>query len=132
MSLRMPESMDECAYFTRRAFDNGRIVAWVFREECPNCHKALMGKPVVKGKVKTRAQEYVCPSCNHTVEKKEYEDTLTCNIQYTCPGCSNSDEVQVPFKRKKYKGADSVLFLCGKCGDKIAVTKKMKALKEKK
>ena len=127
----MPDSMEECVYFTRRAVDNGRIVAWVFREECPKCHKALMGKPVEKGKIKTRAEEYSCPKCNYTVVKDEYEDTLTCSIQYTCQYCSFSGETQVPFKRKKFKGADSVIFECAKCKEKIPVTKKMKAIKEK-
>ncbi|MBC8500974.1 MAG: hypothetical protein ISS25_04525 [Nanoarchaeota archaeon] len=132
MSLRFPESMDECVYFTRRAIGNGKAVAWVFREECPECKKALMSKPKDEktGKPKIRASEYVCPECNYTVEKKEYEDTLTCSIQYTCPECMNSGEVQVPFMRKSYKGAKAVIFNCEKCDAKIAVTKKMKALKK--
>ena len=137
MSLRFPESMDECFYFTRRAFGNGKAVAWVFREECPKCHDAMMGKPIVKGKVKIRAKEYVCPKCNYTVEKQEYEDTLTCNIQYKCSECSNEAEIQVPFIRKrvqllnektgKKKAADAIVFNCGKCDEKILVTKKMKS-----
>ncbi|MBU0472267.1 MAG: hypothetical protein KKF89_01855 [Nanoarchaeota archaeon] len=130
MALKFPESMDECIYFTRRKIDNSTIVAWVFKEKCPECHKALMGKPVEKGKVKIRAGEYVCPECNYTVEKGEYEDTLTCNIQYVCPFCQHKGEAQAPFKRKKFKGVDAVVFLCEKCGEKIAVTKKMKALKK--
>ena len=133
MALRFPESMSECVYFTRRSIGNGKAVAWVFREECPSCKKALMSKPKDEktGKAKIRASEYICPECNHSVEKAEYEDTLTCNIQYTCPECQNAGEVQVPYKRKSYKGAKSVLFNCEKCDAKIAITKKMKALKEK-
>ncbi|MBU1201081.1 MAG: hypothetical protein KJ583_01410 [Nanoarchaeota archaeon] len=130
MSLKMPENMEECVYFTRRVVDNGRIVAWVFREQCPKCKGALMGKPVEKGKIKTRAEEYICPKCKYTVPKEEYEDTLTCNIQYTCPACRFEGEIQVPFKRKKFKGADAVVFECAKCKEKIPVTKKMKRLKE--
>ncbi|MFC2135458.1 hypothetical protein ACFLTH_12665 [Bacteroidota bacterium] len=137
MSLKFPESMDECVYFTRRSVDGAKTVAWVFREQCTACGKALMGKPVEKGKVKTRASEYVCPACNHTVSKDKYEDSLTCNIQYTCPKCFHEGEVQVPFKRKKVqlfdeetqkkKAADAVVFNCEKCEEKIFVTKKMKS-----
>ena len=67
----MPNSMEECVYFTRRAVGNGKAVAWVFKEDCPECGKAKMGKPVNEktGKAKIRATEYVCPACNHTIEK---------------------------------------------------------------
>jgi len=132
MSLRFPESMDECVYFTRRKINEGSAVAWVFREECPSCHKALMSKPKDEktGKPKIRASEYVCPECGHIVEKQEYEETLTANIQYTCPECKHAGEIQVPFKRKSYKGAKAIVFQCDKCEAKIAVTKKMKALKK--
>lgn len=135
MALKMPESMDECIYFTRRS--KPQAVAWVFKEKCPKCKKAMMGKPTgPDGKVKIRAKEYVCPECRHTVEKQAYEDTLTANIQYTCPQCSNSGEIQIPFKRKKVKifdeeegkekMAEALQFQCPKCSQKINVTKKMK------
>ncbi len=129
MSLRMPENMDEVVYFTRRVADNARILAWVFKEKCPKCHKALMGKPVGEnGKVKIRATAYECPDCGHSVGKKEYEETLTCNIEYTCPACSFKGEAQIPFKRKKFKGVDALVFECSKCKAKIPITKKMKEL----
>jgi predicted RNA-binding Zn-ribbon protein involved in translation (DUF1610 family) len=135
MALKMPESMDECIYFTRRT--KPQTVAWVFREKCPKCTKALMGKPRdSSGKVKIRAKEYVCPECKFSMEKKAFEDTLTANIQYTCPKCNNSGETQIPFKRKKVKiydeeegkekMADAIVFNCQKCSYKMAVTKKMK------
>jgi predicted RNA-binding Zn-ribbon protein involved in translation (DUF1610 family) len=131
----MPESMDECVYFTRRL--KPKVVAWVFKGTCPKCKKALMGKPRgADGKVKIRAKEYVCPDCGFTMGKQEHEDTLTANIQYTCSKCSSSGEHTMPFKRKKVKlfdeeegkevTADALLFNCPKCGEKIAVTKKMK------
>jgi len=132
MELRFPDSMDECVYFTRRKIDNGNAVAWVFREMCPKCKKALMGKPVEKGKVKIRATEYVCPECGYTVPKGEYEDSLTVNIEYTCPHCMHEGKTQASYKRKKFKGVDSIVFVCDKCGEKIPITKKMKALKKKK
>ena len=133
MSLEEPTNMEELVYFTNRFLDNdGQVMCWVERNECPQCHKAKMGKPLnpKTGRPKTRAKEYVCPVCNHTLEKKEYEETLTASAKYTCPKCKKQGEGQVPFKRKKVKGADSIIFTCEHCGEKIYVTKKMKKLKE--
>lgn len=134
MALKMPESMDECIYFTRRL--KPAVVAWVFKGTCPKCKKALMGKPRGEdGKVKIRAKEYVCPACNFAMGKQEHEDTLTANITYTCK-CGFAGEHTMPFKRKKVKlfdeeegkevSADALVFNCKKCNEKIAVTKKMK------
>jgi len=127
--LRFPDSMDECVYFTRRAVDSGKVVCWVFKEKCPKCGKAFMGKPTgPDGKVKIRAKEYVCPSCNHTVEKVAYEDTLTANVQYTCPKCKNSGEITTPYKRKTFQGMKAIVFQCEKCSEKIPITKKLKGV----
>jgi len=137
MALREPQSMDECVYFTRREIGvQGKVVAWVFRNQCPKCGKALMGKPVEKGKVKIRAKEYVCPACKYTVPDEEYEETLTASIQYTCPQCSFKGEIEIPYQRKKIqmldeetgkkKAAEALRFQCGKCGKNIDITKKMK------
>lgn len=132
MPLKQPESMDECVYFTRRAVDKGHVMCWVFREKCPKCGKAEMGKPRGNdGKVKIRAKEYICPECNHTVEKGEYEDTLTANVAYTCPGCSYKGETTIPFKRKTFEGVKALVFLCDKCKQKIPITKKLKAVGKK-
>jgi hypothetical protein len=140
MALKLPKSMDECIYFTRRKLgEKGSAVAWVYKEKCPKCKKAIMGKPKDEktGKTKIRAKEYVCPSCDHTMEKGAYEDTLTANIQYTCPHCSVSGENQMSFKRKrvqlinpetgKKKAADALKFPCKKCKKDILITKKMKS-----
>ncbi len=135
MALKMPDSVEECIYFTRRSKPN--VVAWVSKEKCPKCKKAMMGKPKGSdGKVKIRAKEYTCSACGFTMEKQAYEDTLTANIQYTCPKCGFSGDHQMPFKRKKVKlfdaeenkevKADALIFNCPKCGQQIAVTKKMK------
>jgi len=136
MPLKEPESMDELLYFTRRALEGakgGKVMAWVSRQNCTKCGKGLMGKPLddKTGKPKIRAKEYVCPECRHTVEKKEYEETLTADIKYTCPECGFEGETQVPFKRKKVQGVDALPFNCGKCNARILVTKKMKGIKEK-
>ncbi len=134
--MKEPTSTGECIYFTNRILESGKLKAWVFKEKCPKCGKGLMGKPVVKGKVKIRAKEYICPECNYTVDKDEYEPTLTINIKYTCPHCSHEGEISLPFKRKKFsrlneetgkkQSIESIRFQCQKCEKDIDVTKKMK------
>ncbi|MBW2998503.1 hypothetical protein KY321_03100 [Candidatus Woesearchaeota archaeon] len=140
MSIKEPESMDELVYFTRRALGKeGKAMAWVYRGDCPECGKGKMGKPVdpKTGKPKTRAKEYVCPECQHTIEKQEYEDSLQCQIKYTCDKCQHEGGVEVPFKRKGTKiynpekdkkvAVQAVVFECGGCGEKLYITKKMKS-----
>jgi hypothetical protein len=135
MALKFPNSMDECVYFTNRTIGeakNGKAICWVFRQDCPKCKKAKMGKPVgSEGKVAIRATEYVCPACKYTVEKTAYEESLTANIQYTCPACHCEDEAQVPFKRKSINGVKTLRVFCSKCKGPIDVTKKMKEMKKK-
>ncbi len=127
MALQLPESMEELVYWTSRNIGEGKVKAWVYREDCPECGKAKMGKPTDdKGKVKIRAKYYECPECHHKIDKSEYENTLTCNIIYTCPHCKHSNETQVPFIRKSYKGVKAIVFQCKNCSEKIAITKKMK------
>jgi DNA-directed RNA polymerase subunit RPC12/RpoP len=136
--MKEPTSMDECIYFSNRLIGDGKAKAWVFREDCPECKGALMGKPKDKktGKPKIRAKEYVCPKCSHTIEKEEYEDTLTINIKYACPHCKHEGETQRPFKWKniqrlneetgKKQAIKSIRFQCEKCKKDIDITKKMK------
>ncbi len=133
MPLRKPESMDECVYFTQRTIgEDGFAMVWAFKKNCPKCSKAVMGKPKdKKGKVLMRAKEYVCPSCNYTAEKKEYEESLTASIEYTCPACKFSGEKEAPFKRKKIEGIETLRFQCDKCKANIDVTKKMRDKKAK-
>ena len=132
MKLKMPDSMDGCIYFSNRDIGEGRVTAWVYRKECPKCRKAKMGKPVEKGKIKTRAKEYVCPECGYTEEKTEHEESLTLEAQYTCPHCGKEGEGTGPYKRKSYLGVPSYLVTCEHCGEKIAITKKLKVPKKKK
>ncbi len=132
MALKHPTNTDDCVYFTRRSVDDGRIMAWVLRNPCPKCGKSLMGKPKDKsGKVLIRAKEYVCPSCGYKAEKQAYEDTLTANIEYTCHSCNYSGELQIPFRRKKVQGVDTLRFQCQKCRANIDVTKKMREIRKK-
>lgn len=133
MTLEMPESMDECIYFTRRA-DKGKIIAWVRKKLCTKCNKGLMGKPVDEktGRPKIRAKEYVCPNCGNTVEKAEHEATLDCEIIYTCQHCGKEGEAVAPYQRKTFQGVKAIVFQCEHCNEKIGITKKMKAPKKKK
>ena len=133
MALRQPESMDECVYFTRRSLesDKGSIKVWVFKQTCPKCKKAIMGKPRDKnGKVRVRANEYVCPSCGYSVEKKAYEESLTADAEYKCPSCGSSGEAQTLFKRKNIEGIPTLRFQCAKCNANLDVTKKLKEKKK--
>lgn len=131
--------MGECVYYTDRDVGNGGSVrAWVLKENCPKCGKALMGKPrnPKTGKPKLRSEEYQCPECGYTVPKQEYEETLTVNIQYTCPHCKHQDQTTTPFKRKKVQrlneetqkkqSIDAITFTCSKCNQELFITKKMK------
>ncbi|MFH1316294.1 MAG: hypothetical protein ABII01_02145 [Candidatus Woesearchaeota archaeon] len=131
-----PESMDELIYYTRRSLGEageGNIVCWVSKEKCPQCKTGLMSKPKDEktGKPKIRAKEYVCPSCNNTVEKEEYESTLTAKANYKCPECGTEDSGEVPFKRKNIDGVPTLRFVCSKCKANLDVTKKMKEKKKK-
>lgn len=127
----MPNSMDECVYFTRRDDEIAKIVAWAKKVPCLKCKKGMMGKPVEKGKVKIRATEYVCPECGHTEEKKEHEKQLTVEVIYTCKACGHSGDATTEYKRKAWNGVPSFVFVCDGCKAKIGITKKMKAPKKK-
>ena len=120
--------MDECLYFTNR--DN--IMAWVYRKTCPQCKKAKMGKPVVKGKVKTRAEEYECPACHYREQKQEHEESLQIEAKYTCPSCKKKGESTGQYKRKNYQGVQSYVVTCQHCMGVIPLTKKLKEPKRKK
>lgn len=124
MALRVPESMDDCLYFTNR----GYISAWVYRKLCPKCKKAKMGKPVEKGKVKSRAQEYVCPSCGYEEDKATYEASVRLEAAYTCPKCNKKGESTGEYKRVKYKNIPSFVVACQHCGEKMPLTKKLKGV----
>ena len=131
MKLKMPNSMNECLYFSNRSIGEGNVIAWVYRKTCPKCKKAKMGKPIVKGKVKTRADYYECPSCKYQEQKVEHEESLTLEAQYTCPECKKDGEGTSPYKRKSYLGAQAYLVECQHCKAKIPITKKLKELKKK-
>jgi ssDNA-binding Zn-finger/Zn-ribbon topoisomerase 1 len=127
MAVKEPESMDDLIYFTRRSIGNGKVMAWVYKKECPQCHKAKMGKPVGDdGSVKIRAKEYQCPECGFTEEKKAHEESLVLEAKYTCPHCGKEGEGATEYKRKTFEGVPAYVIICQHCGGKIGITKKMK------
>jgi len=134
MALTLPTSMDQLLYFSNRDHDGFKAKAWVYKKECPECHKAVMSKPVNEktGRPKIRSKEYICPECGYEEEKKEHENSCTFEVQYTCPHCGKEGEGTCPYVRKTYLGVKSYIVPCEHCGDKIAITKKMKEPKKKK
>lgn len=128
MTLKIPNSIKECLYFTNRSFGKGKVMAWVYRKICPQCTKMTMGKPIEKGKVKTRADYYQCPSCGHKEQKKEHEESLTLEALYTCPECGKEGESVGKYKRLMHKGILSYLVICQHCQAKIPITKKLKGI----
>lgn len=119
--MREPESTTECLYFSRReiAPGRGKAMAWVFRKECPECHKALMKKP------KKTSPTYDCPECGYTEPKKEHEENSELNIKYTCPFCDHKGETTAIYKRKTLYGKPAYIFICDGCGEKVGLYKKM-------
>ena len=128
-----PQSMNEVLYYTNRSLGenaDGSIICWVRKQLCPKCKKELMGKPRdSKGKVKMRSPLYECPSCHFTAEKKPYEESLTAQVNYTCPSCKKKGSSETQFKRKNIEGIPTLRFLCEHCKANLDVTKKMKAKK---
>ena len=134
MALNVPESMDKCLYFTNRNNEDVKLLAWVYRKECPKCKKDQMGKPVdpKTGRPKSRSLEYVCPSCGYTEEKAVHEESLTLEAIYTCPHCNKEGESTTIYKRKSYKGVQAYILECQHCKEIIPITKKLKKKKKKK
>lgn len=132
MTLKKPQSMQECVYFTNRIIGNGGAMAWVFRKECLKC-KGIMGKPQKKnGKLDKKADHYICYSCGYTESNEQVEISLVINIEYKCPHCGNEGETTAEYKRKSFEGVQSYVFECQKCKKKIGLTKKLKEGKKKK
>ncbi|HDP73792.1 MAG TPA: hypothetical protein ENN46_02425 [Candidatus Woesearchaeota archaeon] len=129
--MNIPDSMDDVFYYTNRDIgESGEVIVVVLKKKCPKCG-TRMEKPKSKtGKPLRTATEYNCPNCGNSIKKKEYEDSLTAQVRYTCPNCGNSEDTEIPFIRKKVKGALSLVVTCSKCSEKMHVTKKFKALKK--
>ena len=126
MAKQLPADMDALVYFTRRTIGSGKLICWARRAPCPKC-KTLMHKPLDEktGNFKTRATEYVCPTCAYAEPKKEHEERLTAEIAYTCPFCKKQGETDAPFARKSFYGKKAIVFNCAGCKEKLGVTKKL-------
>ncbi|MDD9953120.1 MAG: hypothetical protein OXR66_02185 [Candidatus Woesearchaeota archaeon] len=130
MTLREPESMDECLYFTRRKLENdGWARAWVYRPLSPDGNPLGKPKDPKTGKVKIRSKVYVDHETGYEVSADELD--LNVEIKYKSPFTGEEGETTVPFKWKTYQGVKSIVFLDSD-GNKIALTKKMSAPKKKK
>lgn len=125
--------MDDLVYMTTRSIDGSIVRVWVYRQKCPKCKKALMGKPKDEktGKIKVRATEYTCEECGHSIPKTQYEESLEAEYSMTCPHCKKDSEGTLPFKRKSIKGVPTLRIVCEKCGQTVDITKKMKEPKKK-
>ncbi len=124
MPLQPPESLADCLYFTNR----GYVMAWAYRRECPKCHEARMGKPIVRGKVQTKAKEYVCPACGYREDAAIHEAGVRLEASYTCPTCNQKGESTGEYRRKKFKGLSSYIVTCQHCGEKMPLTKKLREI----
>ena len=124
--MRELESTAECLYFTRREFapGKGKVMAWVFRKECPKCHKALLSKP------KKTAPDYECKECGYGEPKKEHEANSEVCVKYTCPFCDKSGETTTPYARKTLYGKKAFVFNCEHCNEKLGIYKKMSESKK--
>jgi hypothetical protein len=132
MGLKMPDSVEECVYFTNRTIGTGRAMAWVFRKECPKCKKGVLGKPIKKtGAIDKKSETCVCSSCGYTEPTEQAESGLTLNVDYKCPYCGNEGQTTAKYERKVFEGVPSYIFECTKCGKKIGLTKKLKEPKKK-
>ena len=132
MSLKSPDSMEECLYFTNRSIGEGYATAWAYRKECPKCKKGRLGKPIKKnGKADKKAAYYECKECKYQESNEQVENSVKLEVQYKCPYCSYEGEAASEYKRKFFEGVPSYVFECGKCRKKIGLTKKMKGSKKK-
>jgi predicted RNA-binding Zn-ribbon protein involved in translation (DUF1610 family) len=132
--MQLPESMDEVLYFTNRKLEDGtRIIAFTRKKECPECQKALMGKPLdpKTKRPKVRSTTYECPECGYQEPKKAHEEEREVEIEYTNPEGTEKKHAKTPYTRKTWKGVPAFVFENEFTGEKMGVTKKMKAPKKK-
>lgn len=132
MAIQEPTSMDDLFYFTNRTLENGGwIKAWVYKPEAPN-GKGKLQKPrdPKTGKPKVRSTIYVDDDGNE-YPRSEIDPTLSVEIKYKSPFTGKEGETTTPYKRKTWQGVPAFVFEDDE-GNKIGITKKMKAPKKKK
>lgn len=132
MAIKEPESMDDLFYFTNRVLENGGWAkAWVYKPIAPS-GKGKLQKPKdpKTGRPKVRSTVYVDDEGNE-YPREEIDPTLSVEIKYKSPFTGNEGEATVPYKRKTWQGVPAFVFE-DDAGNKIGITKKMKAPKAKK
>lgn len=130
--MELPESMDDCLYFTNRTLENnGWVKAWVRRPPAPS-GKGLLGKPKDSktGRPKLRSTFYVDDEGNE-YDMQEINKQLFVEILYKSPYTGEEGEAKVPYKRKTWQGVPAFVFE-DSAGNKIGITKKLKSPKAKK
>ena len=129
-TLKQPQSMDELMYFSRRTVMDGRVVAWVFKPQCPECGDDRLEKPTnpKTGKKKTRSSKFVCETCGYEEKKKKTEERATVNIHYICPHCEHEGDTTTKYDRRTYLGKKAFVFKCDECWQEIPITKRVKRL----
>ncbi len=134
MVFKFPDNIDECLYFTNRKLEDGtKILAFVTKKICPSCGKGKMGKPKdpKTGKIKIRSTEYICPSCGFSEGKKEHEESLSMEVQYTNPEGTELKTTYIPYKRKTWKKVPAFVFFNEFINEKVGITKRLKSAKKK-
>ena len=87
------------AYKADHDYDTYKKKDYIYFEE-DSANKVYL---IEKGKVKIRADKYICPNCSYSELKEEHEPKLKVSIQYTCPHCDNVGEAETEFKRKTWQ-----------------------------
>ncbi len=128
MGIEEPESMENLMYVTNRRLGDGKIMAWTYRVDCPECDEEYLTKPSKKtGKgPNTRAKKYTCDNCGFEMPEEDVRDAAVLQAKYTCPHCGEKGTAETDYKREKYKGTKAYIFTCEHCDEEIPLTKKMK------
>ena len=123
MALQKPKSPSELRYFKRIILGKSKATVWVFSPDCTKCGKSKLSVPYDEktGRYQSRSKVLTCANCKHEELKANYkkEDALA-NVEYVCPFCEFSGELQIPFKRNSKK---EFIFDCEKCAKEIRIGK---------
>ena len=69
--------------------------------------------------------------CGNQESNEKVEKGLKLEVDYKCPHCGFEGQTTTEYERTKFQGVHSYVFTCGKCNQKIAITKKLKDTKKK-
>ncbi len=126
-----PDNMEDLHYYTFRELGDGKIKAWVYKDECPECGEEYLEKPETEeGTPNTRASVYTCSNCGYEEEEEEHKHSLDLHGKYTCPHCGEDGASSTKYKRRTYYGNKAYVLRCEHCDGKLPLTKKMKEIDE--